>query len=74
VVNKPETINNACVAVCTCGWRSSPYFFENEGGEDCAKVSAIIETRLGHLNSSAAENSNGNKHQITYEKVIAETS
>ena len=74
MINKPESNNNACVAICTCGWRSSPYFFDSEGGEDCASVSAIIETRLGHLKDKVAENGSGYKHEITYEKVFAKSS
>jgi hypothetical protein len=71
--SNPESKPNACMAVCSCGWRSTPYLFEIEGGEDCAIVSAIIETRLGHLKEKAAENGNGYVHQISYEKLISET-
>lgn len=72
--NNPESKPNACIAVCICGWRSDPYIFENEGGEDCAKVSAIIETRLGHLNENSAKNGNENKHLVSYQKVTTKTS
>ena len=73
MINNPESKPNACIAVCTCGWISDPYLFEVEGGEDCAKVSVIIETRLGHLREKAVENGNGLKHQVSYEKVMATT-
>lgn len=72
MVNKPEGECKACIAICSCGWRSSPYYFDEEGGEDCANVSAIIETRLGHLAEKASENGNGNIHQITYQKLFVE--
>jgi len=53
-------------AIClTCDWKSEPYLFCTEGGENYARTSAVIETRLGHINEKAREE-NGHVHEIRY--------
>jgi len=57
----------AILPVClTCGWKGERYDISTEGNVDCAKTSAIIETRLGHLLET-----DGN-HQIDYLEIRKE--
>ena len=50
--------------VClTCGWKGERYNISTEGNVDCAKTSAIIETRLGHLLQTDG------KHLIDYIEI-----
>jgi hypothetical protein len=54
----------------TCGWSGRKYFFDEEGGKDYANLSAMIETRLGHLKDTALI-SEGQMvcHQIDYQSA-----
>lgn len=58
--------------VChTCGWESNPYLFAVEGCEDYARTSAIIETRLGHLRSTAVKKGDETMvHQIELMEIF----
>ena len=37
----------------TCGWVGGRYYCDEEGCESNAELSAVIETRLGHLKDTA---------------------
>lgn len=40
-------------AVCdTCGWESEIHLDTEEGNINCANLSVLIETRLGHIKDS----------------------
>lgn len=61
-MNNKEII--AILPVCsTCGWKGNKYYICNEGDLECAKVSAIVETRLGHLLKSEGQ------HNVEYIEI-----
>lgn len=64
----------AYVANCqTCGWKSELFFFDVEGGEDYARASVIITTRLGHLMETARRTEHGlETHSVEYRSVTNE--
>jgi hypothetical protein len=50
--------------VCkTCGWIGEKYDVLTDGNQNCALISAVIETRLGHLLET------GGKHEIEYLEI-----
>lgn len=67
-INKNMGIKVICE---TCQWESPIYWCDEEGGEDCAKTSAVIESRLGHLKDTAIHN-NGKieTHKIRLDEVF----
>lgn len=64
-MNNKEIV--AILPVCsTCGWKGKKYYLSIEGSLECAKVSAIIETRLDHLLKTEGD------HNINYIEVSKE--
>jgi len=61
-MEKKEVV--AIQPVCkTCDWTGEYYDVSIEGSVDYAKVSAVIETRLGHLLNV------GGRHEIEYLEI-----